>query len=517
MNHGGSPQFAEDKDHFIYCADGASREVDVLAKFSRGNGCPAQCAHGDRKWTWTQKVNGGSATVIYEEFLPPGTTQSEKQFLIQGAGDTVTITCTVGATVPGICEEDDPKKEYEHSGTHLGNSRSCTFKLWRLDMDVVGEEPTFPFYSLYNIEFAKSVTMEGTLVGATEIAAQGGAHPWKWKSLIGFQELQAMEDSKTWTGTMVAHTLFQATATVENECDSNFTDSTIGTIQVVPNIRRPDWRMVDVSASIEPVEDWLSDDPTAFPGLANGDRLGLNNNAINKYRVTVDQVVTPIYVDLSITDPNNYSPGVPHDYDDFTSKVTQISNGPNAGLFFNSNTTIFNVDRVALLNHWTTPEGTWPVGVPNVNPSDGSPASFGNWLAIYTAGQQSCECASPSGHGASSESDIRHKSNYWHEGRGCPDSDNWESLGHQMLMKKAIESSPETHDALWQADLLYSDSEFGLRTADETVRRSVSAALTIASAGLHGGYLNQNPQRHNFYGFVWLFNGAAWSSPNQLW
>ena len=274
--------------------------------------------------------------------------------------------------------------------------------------------------------------------------------------------------------------------------------------------------MTNVSASIGTDPDWWKNVELAFPGLISPTPMGLNTNDTQKYRELPTEVVTPIYVDLSITNPAKYDPdvwtsGVPNDYGDFSGKVTEITSGPNEELFYNSSTNLFKVERIALLNFWTTPQGTWP---PTMVPN---PGSYTNWLDMYTSGQQSCQCSSPSSHGASGVSNIRHQANIWHETSGCPDSDNDDKLGHQIRIKDAVEG-PEPHkfDALWRADLVYSTSEPGLRVADEAIRFSTSTFLAIEAAKVHT-YVTTSPQKHNFTGFFWMYDSTSgWTQPSQL-
>lgn len=310
---------------------------------------------------------------------------------------------------------------------------------------------------------------------------------------------------------MVAPTLIKAKALVVNQCNPSAMANAIETVEINPTIRRPNWNMDNVSGLIDKDTDWWKNVESAFPGVTAQTPLGLNDNKVAKYQQVTEQVVTPIYVDLSITNPDQYPPeewpnGVPNDAGEFSGKITEINTGPNEGFFYNSDTSIYKINRIARLNNWITPAGTWPSIVPNENPNTGDPASYVNWLDIYGSGGQSCGCTNPGAHGAASVADIRHEANYWHEAGGCPSSSNKEKLGHQIRIKEAVEGiEPETYDVLWRCDLLYADSEIGLKIKDENARYAVSSNL-LGEAGAVHSFVSSHPQKHNFVGNFWAYD-----------
>jgi hypothetical protein len=539
----GSPHiatFAHDKEHFIYCPEGEVVMVDVLAIFQDDTTC-RDCDHavppappapshpdilGGRRWEWI--VTGADGYQLTSEPLTSSKHKASIALTGAEAGDTITVTAIVSELVPGDCHVEQGRMG-KHRGDHGDATATCTIKLWRMDMEV-GEtnedpeedpipiDPMSPGGSTYQTQFAKSITTSAVLVGASPTDVPN----WEWESVIDPPTIHATESGATsWGAEMVAPTSISLTALVENGCDSAHTETAVGHVVINPTIRRPGWKMENVPASPGTDVNWLSGDETAFPGIVPNGPVGQNTNTATKYRDLAVQVVTPIYVDLSITNPSAFPPaqwpnGVPNDYGDFSGKVKDIESGPNIGLFYNSSTSIYEVNRIALLNYWITPQGTWPSIVPNVNPNNGNAASYNRWLELYTAGQQNCQCSDPGAHGASGVSNIRHISNFWHEGSGCPGSVNQEKLGHQILIKKAIEGpQPELYDALWRCDLLYADSEAALRIADEAVRWSTSGLLTTATGTLHT-YVSADPQKHNFYGFFWLYNSTSgWTQPIQ--
>src|SRR5690606_29048521 len=125
--------FASDADHFIYCAEGSTVEIDVLAKFIGGTDCD-DCDHGPRTYTWS--VSGATSYTINSQTDGP-----HKSFIsveLAEAGDTISIECEVSSISQGECYEDRHGEMGEHGGSHAGDTASCTIKLWRVDMEVTG-------------------------------------------------------------------------------------------------------------------------------------------------------------------------------------------------------------------------------------------------------------------------------------------------------------------------------------------------------------------------------------------
>jgi hypothetical protein len=120
----GSTEIADAADHFAYCPEGETVELDFLAVFTSGTSCDTTCPHPNRTLQWTVSGATSSQITTYPTSIPEQHTYlSEVQITLAEAGDTITVTCTVGDTNANQeCEEDDPRKEYEHSGSHAGAS-----------------------------------------------------------------------------------------------------------------------------------------------------------------------------------------------------------------------------------------------------------------------------------------------------------------------------------------------------------------------------------------------------------
>ena len=311
-----------------------------------------------------------------------------------------------------------------------------------------------------------------------------------------------MVDSSSWTGEIVAESDIDVVAKVINGCDPAVTQTKSESVKIYPILRRPGWRMsLGSSVGVEPT--WLKTEPKGFPGYSKGDSLGQNNNTITKYKKLPEQIITPIYEDLTISHPDEYDPmdwptGTPNDFGSFSSIAEEIMGGPNVGLFYNGSTSIYTISRVAQINYWTTPSATpLPTIAPALDPFGNS---YSRWADIYGSNPEDCGCSNPTAHGGDGITNIRSVTNVYHEKTGSPGSTNQDKLGHYTILRDAVNGPNTTdHDVLWNIDLEYAASEDELRLIDEEIRYRVNGELLAESATLHG-FVDETPQKHNFYG-----------------
>ncbi len=504
---------ASDAKHFIYAPEGEEVELGVYAEFTPGS-CTGHCVHSDRSVTWTVSGAEGYSVLEVESSIPYNVNATSIQLNLgdAGAGDTISVTCAIGATTPGDCDEKKNGDLYEHTpNSHGGASATCTIKLWRAGMSISNATESVP--EIYDSEFASVVGAQIELVGATP-ASGPGIQPYSWESREHGDDLIAtMTGSNQWSGKFVVETLLLCDVVVENPMVPNGTRSQTVGAQIYPIIRRPGW---EASATHGAVDlQWREQFADAFP-IVNADSFiayGQNTNSNEKYEDQNTVIVTPIYAVL---------PNLPNDYDDFESKIEEITSGPNIGYWFNSDPDIFKVNRKTRINYWTTPNAGKP-SVPALGPNG---QSYVRWAGIQTAllgdscdtttctaNDEPCypnSCPNPNAHDGVGNN-VRHRANIWHEGYGCPSSDNQDEIGHQALLEEAVAGTPNKayHDPVWSVNLVYATSDEALRTVDELTRALTNQNLTAAMLQSHAS-INSTEEWHNFQGRRYFHDGTQW-------
>lgn len=296
---------------------------------------------------------------------------------------------------------------------------------------------------------------------------------------------------------MVAPTTLNLTAFALNRCDSAYTEFATGQVEIRPTIRRPGW--TTPIASDIPHFTMHEGNPSQFPRAGGTIEWGINTNWNSHFShpSLASTVVVPIYDD-NVNFPTYYA--------QFDDVVDDVASGPNASLWFNTDPTIFRCDRVAKINYWITTGAGKPNDIPNSGPL--AITSFDNYHDIYVqTDSDECGCVDPLGHDGIGGNYFYH-AQLWHETIGCPESDNQAALGHHVLMRNAIVNTPETHDPVYQADLVWKYSQEALRSSDAVIQNSTSTALAIRMATLHN-FVGSGVEMHNFYGSVWIFNGGT--------
>jgi hypothetical protein len=497
------PKVRQPAKHFIYAPEGEEVEIGVYAEFTPA-ACTAQCAHGDRSVTWTVSgapnytVESADASIPYTLNVASGTFRlGDAQ-----AGDTITVTCAIGATSPGACNEKKNGDLYEHTpNSHGGASATCTIKLWRLDMEANQDLDPLLGYPFYTFEFAKYTTTTATVIGATPVE-------YRWRSTIGGPlHAELTSTSNTWAGKIVASTGIDCRAMVVNACKSTQNEYAEHFIHLYPSIRRPGWTM-DVSLTGADYE-WQQGNEDWFPGNVDMEFFAANTNLDEDYLPFSGVVVTPVYGAENEFDPFDYG-DVPVAADSFENVIDEVVSGPCINLWYNTDPSLYKVDRTVLVNYWVTPDAVAP-STPALDP-DGDP--YTNWLQVQ-ADQfgDYCICSNPSGHGGNT-TNIRFVFLTWHEGFGAPLSPNAVYLGHQGQLEDAILNGPRMdYDAVWRCDLQYATSPGGLLAIDEAQRAHVQANLFSRTMSVHS-FVNGYWDRHNFNGNIYVYGPltSAWES-----
>lgn len=491
--------FETDAGHFLYCAEGETLSVAVLAKFNSPTLC-SSCDHTPvpRQWTWSWQ-GGGSPTPVTTVTVTDAYTQvADIELVGAEAGDTITITCTVENVSGGDCYEDHRGRMGTHTASkHLGATATCTVKLWRLDLEANKDLDPVSGYPHYISQFASNVAISADAVGTS-------IYQTDWTSIVDGEVQNDIENgSSSWSGKIVASTGILCWATVWNQCDLTNKKLAIGDVTIHPSIRRPGWTTEVQLARTE--TDWLDNDELAFPQVDWSDRVaggkivevptyGRNANARSGYEMAFTEMVVPIY-----SDSVNYTA----DYNSFGSMRDEITSGPNMGLFYNTNNALYEVNRQILSNYWIKPTA----GKPTI-PADHSGNSYTNWLGVFEAVKGAdCKCLDPGMHGGTGTGTY-YRANLYHEGNGNPSSPNGRLIGHQSRLEDGYAAeSRAIVDPVYRCDLLYDNTEDGLRGQNEGQRAAASANLSIIQ-GSHA-VINDNPAWHSFKGDIHIYTPAA--------
>ncbi len=496
-------QFDSNAAHFLYCPDGEQVRVEVYAQFTPGTACDG-CPHDARSVQWV--VEGTENFDIVSEDTQLDVNQRAFATLDLGdAGDTVTVTCIVGTAGydPGEeCPEGRNGDPDEHGGNHNGAQATCTFKLWRLDLDVSGGDAEPDLYpGMYKTTFGQSITTSAVPVGATPTAPTQNLSPWNWQStdLHEFELLNSMTGNDSWSGKFVAPSVIEVGVVVLNECSPPHLEYVVESVIITPSKRRSGWDNMTVTHAGEE-ESWKSDKPNGFPILDEEDftAWGQNTNTYVRYEDYSTLIVTPVYSGDSVPASK---------YADATGIREEIVSGPNSSLWYLSDSSLFESARKSRINHWITPNATKSSTAPALGPAA---IGYSNWCNIYSVlGTYTCTCTAPSGHYGVG-GNIRYMANIWHEGYGCPYSPNQELLGHQIRIEEAVpEGDKYLYDAVWLSDLLWSKTEVGILAAAEYARSIASTNLATATRQLEY-YVTDDPTKHNFHGKMHYYNGSGW-------
>lgn len=197
------------------------------------------------------------------------------------------------------------------------------------------------------------------------------------------------------------------------------------------------------------------------------------------------------------------------DYASFASKITEITSGPNEGFFYNSDPTMYEINRQILSNHWINPAA----GHPTTPALDNNGNPYMNWLEVFEAYYGAdCKCLNPSAHGGTGTGTF-YQANLYHEGRGNPNSPNNRLLGHHSRLEDGFANgSRAVLDPIYRCDLLYAVTEDGLRADDEVHRADASNRLLLLIGALHG-YISADPSKHSYKGDVFIYIPASGWGP----
>ncbi len=446
----------------------------------------------------------------------------------------VKITAEISDTVPGDCDEDRSGEEAEHYpiAVHAGTSATCTIKLWSVDIEVQGDsvDEIFSNDTDYHSTFAETVTTEITVTGATP-------YGYVWESAFATDPDDALvliPGTSNWEGKLIDKTIIGCLVYVENAIDPTQLETRTVTTVIDPQKRRDGWN-IEVKENIETDKDWKSNDPLAFPGQSTNQRtaaLGLNSNSNDDYRrgragasgvfeeTEYDHlIVTPIYTDL-----NDEFTDAPDEFENVIEYVDD--SGPNdvGGLdrfCYVSDKTLYKIDRITLINYWTTPNATKPQVSPFID-QNGNPIldpqgnSWTNWLEVQqnnlTSGD-SCQCSNPSAHNVSN---IHYQFIVQHESYGNPASQFQHLLGHQVLIEDAA-SNPllsGTYDTVYRCDLLYGKGTTNvtpledLRNKAEDERLQSTVQLLTKASSVHS-YITADYEKHNYHGNYYNFSSTG--------
>lgn len=554
------------RDYLVYAAPGAWVYLDLRADFNGAGGCTYRlnaaererfderslsCSHAPRTGHWT--VQGADEYFLSEPDTTLVGSSSYQSVELKGTGQ-VTITFTVDDAVPTACDcaEDDDGIQLcatHDAGKHAGATDSCKVILWNVESAISQPQPRG-----YTGGIICSVAPALT---PAPVNTATGQYPWNFTSYWGTmvdpeEEINRLQStSSQWLGEMVLDkTCIEYYAKVVNPFSGGITTSPYLTA-IVEAQRREDWITTPTFAGLL-TNDWPEGDTLGWAFPMNSEPIsittwaymtylgktyaggfkpnftkdktsksytshGTNTNADIRYWHRNTDIYIPIYSN-------------PEGEEDFASHVKEVASGPNGGLWYNTDKSMYRADRGMLVNKWVMPGGPTPGRVPVLgglgfaevvmppaeNPEWGQPypapqnyyqlqgVHFPVGCPVELPGCAICACEEVScgdfGH-------TRYQGLLNHEGYGT----NGNGLGHQEYLETAVRKDRRSYDVLYRVEEVVCRTIESLMASDETLRTATSKLMSEYTFGLHSDLNSSFPDGHNFAHCDFVFTNSTYT------
>ena len=488
-------------DHNRLMLLGGATDVRFVTDFlkgqmSCGTGCN-NCNHGTREYSWSVSP-ANDAMEVGSGIDNNGDWYVDYTFLDTGV---YTVSVVIGDLPQLGCNGTGQHSTEGHGGA----SNSFQVTVWDAIMSAAGQ-----YYNAGSqiVRRAEDVTFSVELKAAQPVST-GPEVPFDWWSETfhwdyGAPEMPVQSGTQsTWPGKIVDFTVVNCDVTVENPYDASHPKFKWVNI-LIDAERRDDWFMTAKPAILDTDIIWQNE-PTAFPRLEDCLGFAANTNCDVVWMPWRTIYLTPIYT-LS-------TGGAYELFDGMVSEI--VDQGPNNGLWYNSSSTMYTCERVALQNWWTMPERT-RADKPDTVPTLYNGYDWLNWYTLQTdVHSDTCQCIDPGLHSGVGQN-IRYRANEYHELYGPPGSPCQSEICHQKNIELAVDqtlpSGERPQDPVWLNEDNVEPSKELLRSSDEEERFSANGAVDeIANIQVHER-IDPLPYHHSFHGPLVVFEEDDWNS-----